>query len=342
MKKRIIDKMQLDMGIQPYRDETQSNYVGRLVYSALCQWMRYSIIDETTQYYDRKSKSYLLSKMEKLLDNMVASFPETQTWICGRNYDRDSRADLIRELREKMLSCGELLEVDEAGNIGLPSYSIKACTMGYARIYGLSGSKENKFEYVGVTRVCKKNDPVKTTYWLEEISLEKYLKRIYTNATWNKMQGIDGYEFFNPKSKKPPYQSWTNTIPSSEQYILARTSLYNGLHEYCLIKRDGAEISNSLLVQVLTEWKEERRIILALRKNANNSMQADYIDRGDVCILNLFCGLPLREQIALDTFCWPLNSMGDKYNYVVPKFLWEDIRVMMNNVGITLREKNNG
>lgn len=342
MKNRIISKIQIDMGIKPYKDEAQENYVGRLIYSALCQWMRYSVIDETTQSYDRKSKTYLSRKMEKILDNMIASFPEIQRWICEGNDNSDERADLIKELREKMLSGAELLEVDEARNIGLPSYSMKKCVSGYMRVFGLSSGKTGGCEHVGITRVCRKKDLDSTSWHFERIPLEKYINILYKNSVWNKMSNLENYEFFNPYIKKPPYQSWTNVLPSTEKNILGRTSLYNGLHEYCLIKKEDGEVINSLLSPVITDWKEERRIILALRKNANNPMQAYYTDKEDVCILNLFCGLPLREKIVLDTFCWPLNSMGDKYNYVVPKFIWEEVKVMLDDIGINLREKNDG
>ena len=282
--------------------------------------------------------------MEKLLDSMIASFPEIQIWICGGHGDNNPniRADLIRELREKMLSSGELLEVDEARNIGLPVYAKKVCTKDYSRVYGLSGNATNKYEYVGITRVYRTPNFENEIKLCEDIDIEKLLGELYKTATWNKMQSVDNYEFFNPYSKKPPYQSWADSIPNSDKYILARTSLYNRMHEYCLIKKEEGGFSNSLLMQTLTEWKEERRIILALRKNVNNPMQADYTNKGEVYILKLFCGLPLREQIAMNTFCWPLNSMGDKYNYVIPNFIWENVRIILNNMGITLREKNDG
>ena len=45
--------------------------------------------------------------------------------------------------------------------------------------------------------------------------------------------------------------------------------------------------------------------------------------------------------MLIDTYCWPLNSMDDKYNYVVPEFIWEDIKSMITDgLGIDLKEKN--
>ena len=63
----MLVTMAQDMQIEQYAGEAQSNYAGRIIYSALCHWMRYVVMDETTQKHDRKSKAYVLGRIKELL-----------------------------------------------------------------------------------------------------------------------------------------------------------------------------------------------------------------------------------------------------------------------------------
>lgn len=340
MENNALVKMAQDMQIEQYAGETQSNYAGRIIYSALCHWMRYVVMDETTQKHDRKSKAYVLGRIKELLVIMSEAFPVSKGWIFRDLKNPVDDDELIRELRDKMLAARELLEVDESRNIGLPAYEKNYCTDDYDRITGLS-EEIGSTEYVGITRVVRKKHETKNRGLENKIDINDYIDWIYVGASWNECHNIEAFEFFNPFSKRPPYQSWTNAVPCNEKSILARLTLYKGLHEYHLIKKENDIYKNAPITNVLAEWKEERRVLLALRKKVGNAMQATYDTRDSVYLLNLYCGLPLREQVLIDTYCWPLNSMDDKYNYVVPEFIWEDIKSMIiDGLGIDLKEKN--
>ncbi len=336
----MLTKMAQDMRIKRYAGETRSNYIGRIIYSALCHWMRYAVMDETTQKYDRKSKAYILERIRGLFVIMSEAFPVSRKWIFRNLKNPVDGDELVRELRDKMLAARELLEVDEARNIGLPSYEKIYCTDAYDRITGLS-EEINRPEYVGITRVVRRKQDNKNRGLVNKIAIDEYIDWIYTRVSWNECHNIEDFEFFNPFSKRPSYQSWTNSVPSGEKSILARLTLYNGLHEYYLINKENEKYRSASFMSILAEWKEERRVLLALRRKVGNAMQATYEKRDSVYLLNLYCGLPLREQVLIDTYCWPLNSMDDKYNYVVPGFIWEDIKnIITDNLGIELKERN--
>lgn len=341
MNNEILLKMQQDMQIKKYSGETESYYTGRTIYSALCHWMRYAVLDETTQNYDRKSKKYLLSTISKLLDTMVEAFPVSRSWAFTSNNGQIECDDLVRGLWDKMIFAGELFEVDEAGNIGLPRFRKQTITREYERIYGLPNLPSKKYLHIGLTRVehCQTNMDGKVV--LDNINIESYLKWAFGTAKWNTCNNSDNYEYFNPYSKKPPYQSWSHVPPRETNKMLARISLFNGLNEYYLIKKKDDLTYNALLDTTLLEWKEERRIILGLRKKVGNQMQAVYQCKGENYILNLFCGLPLREKILIDTYCWPLKYMDDQYNFVIPCFLWEKVSmILQTSLGINIKEQS--
>lgn len=339
MGNNALAKMAQDMQIKRYTGEPQANYTGRIVYSALCQWMRVVVMDETTQRYDRKSKAYVLSRIRELLGTMSEAFPVCQKWIYKDLKNPVDVDELVRVLRDKMLAAGELLEVDDSRNIGLPVYEKRYCTDNCERVFGLS-EEIIRPEYVGVTRIIHSMENNENNIPVDGVDIDRYIDWLYVGALWTECHNVDEFEFFNPFSKMPPYQSWTNVIPNNEKRILARLTLYNGLHEYHLIKKEHDKYWNSPITAILGEWKEERRVLLALRKYVGNAMQAVYDKRDTVYLLNLYCGLPLREQGIIDTYCWPQNSMDDKYSYVVPSFIWENIKnIITDSLGIELKEK---
>lgn len=92
-------------------------------------------------------------------------------------------------------------------------------------------------EYVGITRVVRKKHETENRGLENKIDINDYIDWIYVGASWNECHNIEAFEFFNPFSKRPPYQSWTNAVPCNEKSILARLTLYKGLHEYHLIKK---------------------------------------------------------------------------------------------------------
>lgn len=338
MENKVLSKMQQDMNLRQYEGEKKVNFMGRVIYSALCEWMRFIIMDETTKKYDRKSKNYILSRMKEILINMVESFPESKYWFCTGEKMQIDADELIHQLRDRMLSSGELMEVDSDRNIGLPKSTRIICTDGYQRIIGLEDRPKTAL-YVGVTRIVKADnvEDIKTNI---EIDIESYLTWIYKNAVWNECNNLEMYEFFNPYSKKMPSKSWTNMFSGKDKFILARATLYNNLHEYYLVRQEENKVQIAALSNVLADWKEERRIILALRKKVGNSIWANYSIRGDMIILNLYCGIPIREQVILDTYCWPLNSMTDRQNYVVPKMMWKELKkILISGLGIDLKER---
>lgn len=339
MENDVLVQMAQDMQIVKYIGETYSNYIGRVIYSAICHWMRYAVLDKTTQVHDKKSKKYVLRRIKEILVVMLETFPDSKKWIIGEPNE------LIRDLRTKMIAAGELVEVGKS-KIGLPIYERFCCTDNYDRVIGLS-KEINNLKYVGITRIIPtknnqdNNENNEDKILTNKIMIDDYIKWIYARAAWNECYTMEKFEFFNEFSQSPPNQLWSSIIPKRENKILARVSPYNGLHEYYLIKKEDNKYWSSPITNILASWKEERRILLALRKSVGNKMQAMYENKGSVYLLNLYCGLPLKEQILLDTYCWPLNSMDDKYNYVVPKFIWKDIEdIIINGLGINLKEKN--
>ena len=335
---RIVAKMKNDMGITQYSNETTNQFLGRLVYSAMAEWMRYLIFDETTDKWKCKSKIYILERGQKILLNIVNCIPDSEKWfIIENSKSTDFISNSVKLIRDRMLTVGELIEVDERGNVGLTEDQLIRINQSIVRILGLPNSMHRE-KAVGLTKICE----IKSTCheMLEKINVDDYMTWLYKNAKWSVCNKIDTFEFFDAFIKRAPYQSWVHFPHNRMKRYLGRISLFNGLHEYYLFKKENNVWVNCKLSSVLSDYKEERRILLGLRKENGNSMTASFSIKGKVVILNLFCRLPAKEEKYIHLYCWPLKTIDDKFNYVVPIEMWEIIKKMLENeLGIVLREK---
>ena len=332
-------QLRRDLKVNPYEGEITTYYECRLIYSALAEWMRFSVFDEVTDDYFCKSKAYILRRGIEVLSSFIGSSSALQQWFLEdekgvREFDAP-----VKEIRDRMLMAGEYFELLPSHDLTIPSTERININDYFDRVIGTSvDSISNQIKYVGITKIVK-TEAVKKEY--DEISLGQYMAWILKTAIWNPEKDIDKFEFFDAYSKKAPYKSWVDFPPNGMDYHLGRISLYNGLHEYYLFKKNQeGEWLNSRLQELLSETKEERRIILGLRMMCNNKAFVKYKTRGDVVELKLMCRLPIEEEILMETYCWPLHYCMDKLNYIVPVEVWPNIKHTLEvNLGMKIEEQ---
>lgn len=331
---RLINDMANDMKIFAYHNEKKECYYGRLVYSAFAHWIRYSTQDYLESGREYKSKVYLLNRGKEILMNLLSCIPEAKSWFLTEYSQID---EVVQDIRERMLVAGELIEVEDNTKVALPEYKIISCVPGIGRVLGLD-VETNIEKFVGVTRLISDDTNGENTIPLIEI--EQYMEWIFQNVNWIECSNLNDFEIFNTQSKRAPYQSWTNKKNKGERMFLGRLSLIKGLHEYWLIKNIGHTWYLAPLIDSLVEYKEERRILLGLRRKYGNPMSAMFERKENIVILKLFCRIPLREEGILETYCWPSRNLNDKLEYIVPNIIWDQISMMLsNNLGIRLKEK---
>lgn len=338
MNSDIINAMENDMKIIPYLGEKNISYKSRLIYSALSNWLRITTQDELYGENGSKSKVYILNRGREILSSFVEVVPETLQYFSDES-QRFIADDVIRDIREKMLIAGEIVEINGKKKVTLPKYREVACVLGYNRVLGLDRSAA-KVESVGVARITKSEMATSGELINPRVDCLDFLNWIYDNAEWTEVQSIENYEIFDAMSRKAPYLSWSDKANKKIESHIGRVSIYNGMVEYWLFKFKNGQWYQTPFSSVLREYKEERRIFLGLRKKYGNPMIVDYEFRSTVVILYLFCRLPIKEEGLLDAYCWPMERYNDKLNYIVPYKIWDEIKNILEiDLGITLRER---
>jgi len=208
----LLDEMAKDMKIYPYQGEDLILYRSRLVYSAIAHWIRYISQDYLSDDFQGKSKAYILKRASEELNAFIITFPDLKDWFCQETSEIE---DVIRDIRNKMLGAGELVEINSCEKITLPEYCENACGEGVVRVIGISKT-ELALEHIGVTRIFldSKREFISTS----NQNVEQFFEWIYKNAKWGECNNINDFELFDSYSKKPPYQSWTDKKDKSQKY----------------------------------------------------------------------------------------------------------------------------
>jgi len=342
MKTEIINQISTDLKIKTYEGEPVYEYHSRILYTALAQWMRYSILDKTNNDMNGniKSKKYILRRGMGILDNFISLYPMCYKYFYPEDGKGIPKKRPIEELRKKMLNCGELLEINPKGYVTLPTNYQKPIFSGITREYGINNDASSL--YIGVTKIIKETE--RKFIDLNIVDPNDYLNWLNSKSNWEVYKNPDDFSVFNPRLKRIPSNSWVKYVDYhiiNDKVLLARReSRLNGMKfDYFLLKKDEAGNTYiSRLNSILCDWKEERRIILALRNQLNNNIEAVVRDFGAVKILRLYTRLPLKEEIILDTFCWPRKDIFNKIEYTVSIEIWEYINEILKSINIVIKE----
>lgn len=333
----LVNVLSKDTGIIPYPGEPEKLYKCRLIYSAICEWMRYVTQDLQGGKTHSKSKNYIMSRCSEILEAFLEYEPMCASWFYVE--DDNSVSPAVNNIRRKMINAGELIEIGDNKHLTVPSYKEYNCAFGFSRIVGFNKTGDVQ-SLVGITRIMKNHEGKNDLFVISHYDLFQFIEWMYEKGEWTVCNDLNQFEFFDMTSSKIPSQSWVDKPIKSMEKHIGRVTLYNGYHEYWLLRYNNGRWSCKVVEKILQEYKEERRIILGLRKVNHNNMQAEFEYNAQVIILRLFCRLPIREEVILDTYAWPLNFFNDKLNYVIPYKIWDTIKeILTKDLGIELREK---
>lgn len=335
----LMRVMSNDMKIMKYPGESSYCYKARLIYSAICEWMRISTQDKYGEDNNSKSKQYLLARCSEVLRGFLECEPECLKWFIDEDQVDKIITNSVRSIREKMICAGELVEVGEHRHVTVPHYTTVICTHGYSRIYGFLKERVS-VSMVGITRIMPDSKEDKGSIECNHYDIGEFIEWVYERNDLSLCDDISKFEFFDIRGKRIPSESWIDRPNKDLNRHLGRITIINGSYEYWILKYMNGQWYGKAIEGILQDYKEERRILLGLRSLYGTRIQAEVEYKSPVVLLRLFCGLPLREEIILDTYAWPRTRYNDKVRYVVPCEVWDLIRAYLNkDLGIEIRER---
>jgi hypothetical protein len=336
----ILNQIINDLNIRNYEGEGRNQYISRVVYSALSMWIRVSTLDEDIFQPLNKigvSKIHILNRCQPFLDNMIELYPEIHRWF----YPKEDKKNPIVIIRDRLCNGGELVDVGFNTDLALPSYQECVVNNRIGIIRGYNVGYIKKATGLAQLKVLDEEntediEKALEFYSLKDQTAEEILRNYIKNIKWNKREGISDL-VFNKYCKNSFSNSWDSEYKLKDNEI----SLYKyGINDFGFVKKISGSIYTSQINEYLIERFEVRRFMYGLKCGVKNPIVAKYKRYEEVGLveLNLYNGLPGREQNILLLLGWPLKNVSDKYNLLFDASVWLFVEKVLKNLNIILQE----
>lgn len=333
----MIDRIAFDLGIYQFEEEARIQYKCRVIYSAMACWMKAIALDNPLGNKDHLdegvSRRHLYERSKGVLENILKMFPDVNQWFCTNN----ERLEPVLLLRERLINHGDLLNVGFDTNLILSSVHTELLTSKIACSYGKI--IDDNIKYTGISSIQSNEEDCSMKIqspqaWLDDFSNE---------AKWSyNVPDSNLIQYFDPlTSSKNNYSAWKDSVVEPVNgLVLARLGEINTGYSYYLIKAKK-QLSHKI-DPFLQEQGFHIRIMFALRSLANNKAKIIVIRFEDHVIIKLNAILPKKESVLLESYAWPLNSIDDKWFWIMSPEIWEYINPFVEALGIQIVEEKHG
>lgn len=336
----LVYKMASDLGIKKYKEETDLQFYCRTVYSGMACWIKAVSLDlpvsSTEPLAVGVSRRHIFLRCNQILNSLLKTKPELQDWFnVSENED-----NAISLLRRRLLSHGDLLNAGFDTNVVMANKSIEQLSDKLQVVYG--ELIEPGVYYSGIATVRFDSNSILDRPDTLQSSGER-LKSYLREAWWvsgNSPKEV--IQYFNPFIKsKNNYSCWQDSMPKPvEGVVLARTDFNRLPLDYYLFKPEPGMIHK--IDSFLIKRDEHIRVMMALRKIADNPVPAKVTIYHDHVHINLNTHLPLRELSLFESFAWPYKNVTDKLEWDISLAVWKYIQPYLEALEINMLEVHHG
>ena len=320
----LLCSMAEEMHIPACESENETDYIKRVIYSALGQWCLKSACG--IRYGGESvTKHRQTGIINNLLNQYNNIFPETANYFAG-----DSEPSVtIRKVYE---STGYLITNEDNRN----SIACFGRTVPVGDKYLFFG-EPFKNEVNGLGLFC--NESIIITSLQEflirdALSYDEYINSCFEITDFEELNTFDDMLFFNPHLDKSVSASWQKT--SDDKFQVAKN---DSLRQFLLLQNyEGKTYYKDFSINEdayeFTAF-EYRRLYFALKKKAGHPVKA-WINKVDDTYskITLSSHLPNREYYLLLLLAWPIGSMFNKTEFLIKNKFVDCITDVFENIGI--------
>lgn len=335
MRNEILVAMASDMNITKYESESDAQHIQRVLYSALACWVKAAALDRdmSEPAASGASKKHIKEKCTQILKVALDRVPEAR----GYFYPEDAPYDSVTVVRKRLVQNGDIVNIGFDTDMTLVPPSVIPLNSNTVQVIG--DFFGNGIFYSGISALRTTNSSVNR----ENSDIATWLQN-YCNSAWWEPGAItnDSTEYFNyGKQIRNNSYCWQPTPVDYLQKIrFLRITINKGMYEYYIEKEKGGSVFHHKIDPFMVEMKEHRRIMLALRKMANNAPILKLTKYNDHVKLNLWVNLPSKELTFLESYGWPSRHINDMLEWQIPKCLEDNVKTIFANLGINVEEIN--
>ena len=334
----LIERMATDLGITAYKDESETEFAYRVSYSAISSWLKTIALDEPVGSRESGvagvSRRHMYERSRAVLEMLCRNYPELEEWYKVE----ESEDHPVQLIRTRLLNHGDLLNAGFDTYIALTKRYTEYLAGRAETVYG--GILEEGLHYNGIATVllhAAAQTPANPSTAIE------WMKGFIRDAWWSaSIPDTRQWQYYNPYSRaKNHYSAWQDSTPETVNGIVLGRAVVNvHSYEYYLLKPTEKLIHR--IDPFLQEQKEHIRLMYALRASCGNGIEARIKKYPDHYILKLNAKFPLREEVLLESYCWPVKHATDQLSWAMNGYIWEYLSLFIEALGIKIWEESNG
>lgn len=335
-----------DMKIRHFSKEDENDFIRRVIYSALSEWVKASTFDRKIDDQEGVTevgctKHHITRKCGDILEGFFEVYPQAESYFFP---DDEKDPKPIKEI-QKRLFLGGILVSGENNTVQLSQekYGFLSEHLFFERgnffkigkqVSGLGCYSNAISEDIPIRQIDE-------LYFIPNETAEETVHSFY-NLMKGKFENISNipeyWKFFDFLSKRSFHNSWVSHFKEE-----GKTTVYNNTNnplDYGFVKYSNGKLSIAKLPNYIAETKEFRRILFGLRAIENNPCQAKLTLNSDSVNVEFYTSLPQREQTLLYMMAWPVRTMYDRTQYIAPIEFLPTIKKMLNNLNVNFRVIN--
>lgn len=329
-----------DLKISRFPNETENDFIGRVIYSALSEWIKASTFDRKIDDQEGVTdvgctKHHVTRKCGDILDAFLEVYPQIKSYFFPSD---EKEPKPIQEIQKRLFLGGVLvsgenntvqLSQEKYGYISNHFYFERGnfFQMG-KQVSGLGCYTNTISEDFHISQIDE-------LFFIPPKNAEETFQHFYQlmDEKFETFSTVpEFWKFFDYSSNKRFHNSWVNHFHEKGKITVYKNS--NSPLDYGLAKYSNGKLSFAKFPSHIAETKEIRRILYGLRAIENNPCQASLKLKGDSVNLEFYTSLPQREQTLLYMMAWPVRSMYDRTQYIAPIEFLPTIKKMLNNLNV--------
>lgn len=344
LNKNIYLQIAKDMRINRFLNENENDFISRVIYSALSEWVKASTFDRKIDDQEGVTdvgctKHHITRKCGDILDSFLEVYPQLKSYFFPTD-EKDPKP--IQEIQNRLMLGGVLVS-GENNTVQLPQkkYGFISEYLYFERgiffeigkqVSGLGCYTSSISEDISICQIDELFLIPPENAEKSVQSLKKVMKKEFVQISNVPEQWI----FFDFSSKKSFSNSWVNRFKDEGKITVYKNSINRS--DYGLVRYSDGKLFVAKLPVHLVETKELRRILYGIRAIENNPCQAKLTVQGGSVNLEIYTSLPQRELNLLYMIAWPVRTMYDRTQYIAPTGFLPIIKKMLNNLNVDFRE----
>lgn len=328
---RLIESISEDLHIRKGKDESEADWIARVVYSAIAKNAYCSLWN---QQDEDTSITHFKKRCDEQLFSYTKIYPELKNVISDSHIAK-KYVDYIYDL---YLKTGFLLHKKNY----VTSSKRKAITINNCSLVRSPEPGEDLFMsglgYYTFGDLMEYQEDMRDVFNLSKLSLSEYLDKLHQRQVFKPLESHSNIEYLR---LEPPFSTgyW------KKQKDIDRLSLLRigqpGTYIYYLYKATD----NKILVSQLPEWMvadgNYRMISWCLLNKYRQTTDIEYVISGDLVYVHLDYLLPINEQLFFELFSWPRNiTTMSGFNRTMDINIFRIMKTEFENIGFRFFGRN--